>query len=348
MPRKNRAIKVRSQHQSNPSAEPEPEVQLQESNTSTQSQSDSYEEDLGPEAQLRESQIILQAYPDPDVMGPKPEVESPTALIEESQELLENQEETLSTYVSPQEVGSSTEEDDVEDEVRNAQDSSDEDRQNFGQRQEETLGAEINRSESGSQMELNDEDGPLHMASNEVSHDPSQHLSKTQAVQSQESDPDDLDRGGEPPLFFRNELLRKRSQGSTHHVVSSNKNLPARFETEPTLQNLNSDTEDRPESTESTPSSLASQYHKVTEMVRTDTTRIMRSSRRERIRIEVLKRDPETRTLREKEEDLEDHETVLIDLIGDLTSDLKKTRNELKRVGRMYRKSLADFQQVPE
>lgn len=352
MPPKNRAIKVRSLHQSNSSTKSEPEVGLRESETSTQSQSNSYEEDLGPEAQLRESQIILQACPDTDVMGPEPEVGSPTALIEEPQELLENQEETLSTYVSPQEAGSSTEEDDVEVEVEvevgNAQDSSDEDRQNFGQRQGETLGADINRSKSGSQMELEDEDGPVHMASNEVSHDPSQYPSKTQAVQSQESDPDDLDRGGEPPLFFRNGVFRKTSQGSTHHVVNPNISPPARFDTGPALQNLYSDTEDRPESTESTPPSLASQYPKFTEMVRTETTRIMRSSRRERVRIEVLKRDPETRTLREKEEDLEDHETVLIDLIGELTSDLKKTRNELKRAGRMYRRSLADFQQGPE
>ncbi|TEY28228.1 hypothetical protein BOTCAL_1046g00020 [Botryotinia calthae] len=287
-------------------------------------------------------------------MGPKPEVGSPTAFIEESQDSLENQKETLSTYVSSRKTGSSTEEDNIEVEVENAQNSSDEDRQNFGQRQEETLDAEINRSRSGPQRELDVKDDPLHMESNKVSQDSIQdcpkHSSPPQAVQSQESDPDDLDRGGKAPLFFRNEVFRKTSQGSTHHVVNPNRNPPARSDTESALQNCQSNTENEPESTESTPPSLASQYHKVetTQMVRTETTKITRSSQREKIRIEVLKREPETRTLREKKEDLEDHETVLIDLIGDLTVDLKKTRNELKRVGRMYRKSLTGFQQGPE
>ncbi|TGO57963.1 hypothetical protein BCON_0060g00370 [Botryotinia convoluta] len=358
MPRKKQAVETKHLPKSKSRTESEAEAQLRESQKSIQSQYDSNEEDLGPEAQLRESQMSTQSYSDTDAVGPEPKVRSPIALIEESQDLSQNQEEALSTYVSSQEAESPTRDGDVEAEVESARASSDEDLQNFGRRQEEPLATEIQTSRTGAQMELDVEDDPLHMSSNEVSRDfvqdTPQHLSQNQAIQSEESDSDaslDLDKGGEPPGLFRKELSRKISQGSAHHVANSNMNSPAQSDVEFALQNLHSNTENRPESTESAPPSPAPKYHKVetTEMVRTETTRIIRSFQQEKTRIEtVLKPDPEIHTLRKKEEELEDHETMLSILIDELMIELKKTRGELKRISRRYRKALADFQKASD
>ncbi|KAF7871989.1 uncharacterized protein EAF02_009094 [Botrytis sinoallii] len=347
MPRKNRAVKPKSEHQSNSPAEPEPEAQLRESQISTQSQSDSYEEDLGPESQLRESQISTQSYSDSDAVGPEPRVKSPVALIEESHDLLENQEPTLSTYVSPQELAHQTKIDEIEAEWERAPASSDQAAQNYRPRQERSLATEIQTSRSGAQMELDVEDDPLNVSSNEVSQNlfqyPPMHLSQNQAVRSEGSDSDALDKGGELQELFRKGLLRDISQGSCYRIVNPSMKPPGQFDREPASQNLHSNTESRPKS--AAPPSPAPKYHKVetTEMVRSETTRITRGFQQEKTRIEtVLKRDPDIHTLREKEEKLEDHETMLSNLIDELMIELKKTRGELRKISRRYRKALVD------
>ncbi|THV46892.1 hypothetical protein BGAL_0352g00130 [Botrytis galanthina] len=358
MPRKNRAVKPKSEHQSNPSTEPEPEAQLRESQISTQSQSDSYEEDLGPEAQLRESQISTQSYSDSDAVGPEPKVGSPIAFMEEVLDLLENEEETLPTYVSPQELAHQAKIDAIEAEWESAPASNDQAAQNYGPRREKSLATEIQTSRSGDQMELDVEDEPLHVSSNEEPQnpfeDPPMHASQTEAIQSEESDSDaslDLDKGGEPAGLFRDKVSRRISRVSVDHAANPSVRSPGRFDSEPALQNLHSNTESRPESAEFAPPSPAPKYHKVeiTKMVRSETTRIIRGFQQGKIRIEtVLKPDPGIHTLREKEEELEDHETMLSNLIDDLMIELKKTRGELKRISRRYRKALADFQKASD
>ncbi|KAF7922072.1 uncharacterized protein EAE98_008283 [Botrytis deweyae] len=352
MPRKNLAVKPKSEHQSNSPAEPEPEAQLRESQISTQSQSDSYEEDLGPEAQLRESQISTQSYSDSDAVGPEPRVKSPVALIEESHDLLENQEPTLSTYVSPQELAHQTKIDEIEAEWERAPASSDQAAQNYGPRQESSLATEIQTSRSGAQMELDVEDEPLHVSSNEVSQNlfqyPPMHLSQNQAVRSEKSDSDALDEGGELQEIARKELLRDLSQ-RYYRIVNPSMKPPGQFDPEPASQNLHSNTKSRPKSAALL--SPAPKYQKVetTEMVRSETTRITRGFQQEKTRIEtVLKRDPDIHTLREKEEKLEDHETMLSNLIDDLTIELKKTRGELKKISRSYRKALVDSEKASD
>ncbi|TGO24083.1 hypothetical protein BPAE_0112g00010, partial [Botrytis paeoniae] len=322
-------VGAKSVPQSKFQSEPEPQAQLRESQTSTQSQSDFFKEELGPEAQLRESQISTQSYSDSDAVGPGPRVGPPAVSIDENfQNSAHNQQETPSTYVSSQGLGSPTEDEGVEAAVESARASSDEDAQNHGQRQEEPLATKIQTSRSGAQMELDVEDDPLHMSSNEVSQnlfqDPPTHLSQNQAVQSQESDSDaslDLDKVGKPVWLATDELFWKTIHGSTHHIANPNINPPAQSDPEPALQNLHSNTENRPESTESASSSSVSQYQKV------QTTEM---------------------TLREKEEKLEDHETMLSNLIDELMIELKKIRGELKRISRRYRKALADLEKASD
>ncbi|KAF5877175.1 uncharacterized protein Bfra_001538 [Botrytis fragariae] len=355
MPRKNRAVKAKSEHQSISPTEPEPEAQLRESQMSTQSQSCFNEEDLGPEVQLRESQMSTRSCSDTDAAGPESEIGSLAALIKESHDYFKNQEETLSTCVSTQEAKSPTKDDDVEAEAESARASSDEDTQNHGRRQEEPLATGIQTSRTGAQMELNVEDDPLHMSSDEVSRnpfqDPPMHLSQNQHIQSGESDPDDLDKGGKPAWFAENKLYWKTVHESTHLVADPTMSPPDKSDPEPALPNLHSNTEKRPESTKSASSSPAPQYQKVhtTEMVRSETTRIIRSFQQEKIRIETaLKSDSDLSTLREREEKLEDHETILSNLIDELMIELKKTRGELKRISRRYGKALADFEKASD
>ncbi|TGO81156.1 hypothetical protein BPOR_1313g00020 [Botrytis porri] len=286
----------------------------------------------------------------------------------------------MSTYISTQEAESRIGDDDVWAEVESARELSDGDLKDSGQRQEEPLAAGFQTLISGAQVEWEIEDDPLHTEIIEVARDSVQDRmqpSQTEAIQSddsdpddldrggrsmwlarnevspkisQESDPDDLDRGGSPPEFLRNELYRKKVHEPTHHVANPTMKPPGQSDPEPASRTLHSNTENRPESTESetqsaSPSS-APQYHKVqtTEMVRSETTRIIRSFQQENIRIEtVLKPDPDIHTLREKEEKLEDHELMLSNLIDELMIDLKKTRGELKGISRKYRKALGDF-----
>ncbi|KAF7953476.1 uncharacterized protein EAE97_000875 [Botrytis byssoidea] len=386
MPRKNRAAKPKSEPQSNSPTESEPGAQLCESQTSTQSQSDSYEEDLGPEAQLRESQISTQSCSDSDAVGAEPKVGSPVALIEEVHDILEKQEEALSTYVSPQELASPTRNDELETEGESAPALSDQAAQNYGSRQENSLATEIKTSRSGARMELDVGDDPLHMSSAEEPQnpflDPPMHAAQTEAIQSEESDSDaslDLNGGGKPMWFARNEVLRKTSresgsdvsldlnkggepsglfkdkgsrktsQGSVNRITNPSTKPPGQFDLESASQNLHSNTESRAESAESAPPSPAAKYYKVetTEMVRSETTRIIRGFQQEKIRIEtVLKPDPEIHTLRKKEEELEDHEMMLSTLIDELMIELKKTRGEFKKISRRYRRALADSEKA--
>ncbi|TGO35989.1 hypothetical protein BHYA_0138g00020 [Botrytis hyacinthi] len=337
MPGKNRAVEPKSEHQSKSPTEPEPEGQLRESQTSTQSQSDSYEEDLGPEAQLRESQISTQSYSDSDAAGTEPKVGSRITLIEEVHDLLESQEESLSTYVSPQELAHKTRIAEIEAEWESARASSDQAAQNDGPRQEKSLATEIQTSRSGAQTELDVEDDSLHMSSAEEPEnpfeDPPMYASATEAIQSEESDSDaslDLDEGGQPAGLFRGELSRKTSQGPVNRVANPSMNRAAQSDPEPALQNLHSNTK-KLESAESALPSPAPKYHKVetTEMVRSETTRIIRGFQQEKTRIEtVLKPDSGIHTLRKKEEELEDHETMLSNLIDELMIELKKTREK--------------------
>ncbi|TGO14475.1 hypothetical protein BTUL_0052g00130 [Botrytis tulipae] len=368
MPRKNRAAKPRSEPQSNSPTEPEPEAQLRESQKSTQSQSDSYKEDLEPEAQLRESQISTQPYSDSEAVGAEPKVGSPIASIEEVHDLLVKQEEALATDVSPQELASSTKIDEVQAEWESAPVLSDQAAQNYGPRQEKSLASEIQTSRSGAQMELDVEDDPLHMSSAEEPQnpfeDPPMCASQGEVIQIEESDSDaslDLDKGGKPVWFARNEVSRKTrresdcdasldlnkggepsslsrdkgsrktSKGSINRIANPSTKPPGEFDLESASQNLHSNTESRPESAESAPPSPAAKYHKVetTEMVRSETTMIIRGFQQEKTRIEtVLKPDPEIHTLRKKEEELEDHEMMLSNLIDELMIELKKTREK--------------------
>ncbi|KAF7900071.1 hypothetical protein EAF00_004407 [Botryotinia globosa] len=364
MPRKNRAAKPRSEPQSNSPTEPEPEAQLLESQTSTQSFSDS------------------------DTVGAEPKVGSPIALIEEVHDLLENQEEALSTYVSPQELVPPTKIDEIEAEWESARASSDQAAQNDRPRQEKSLATEIQTSRSGAQMELDVEDDLLHMSSAEEPQnpfaDPPMHAPQTEAIHSEESDSDasldlnkggkpmwsarnevsrktsresdydvslDLNKGGERPGLFGDKLSRKTSQGSVNRIANQSAKPPGEFDLESASQNLHSNTKSRTESTESVLPSPASKYHKVetTEMVRSETTRIIRGFQQEKIHIEkVLKAEPEIHTLRKKEEELEEHEMMLSNLIDELMIELKKTRVDFKRISWRYRRALADLEKASD
>ncbi|KAF7955599.1 hypothetical protein EAE96_004525 [Botrytis aclada] len=355
MPRKNRAAKPKSENQSNAPIEPEPEAQLRESQISTQSQSDSLKEDMGPETQLRESQTSTQSFSGTDAVGPEPRMGSPTASVEEFQDSLQNQEDTLPNYVASQGLGSPMEDDGLQAGWESAPPwtgtLSDEDRQTHGQRQEERLATEIQTSRSGSQMELDVEDDPLHMSSNKVSpdlsHDSSQHPSRTRSVRGEESDSNaslDLKKGGKLPRLSREQKLQFLRGESFYNVADPGINPLAQSDDEPALQKHHSNTGERPESTEPASSSSVPQYQKVqtTEVVRSETTRIIRSFHQEKIRIEKeLKEDFSLQNLRQREKRLEVHETALSNLIDELMVDLKKTRGQLKKISRRYREPLA-------
>ncbi|TGO43888.1 hypothetical protein BOTNAR_1123g00020 [Botryotinia narcissicola] len=363
MQRKNRAVRPKSEPQSNSPTEREPEALLRESQISTQSQSYFHEEDLGPEARLRESQISTQSYSDSDAVGADPKVGSPIALIEKVHDLLENQEEALATYISPQKLASSTRNDELETKGESASASNDQAAQNYGLRQEESLATKIQTSRLGAQIELDVEDDPLHMSSNEEPQnpflDPPMHAAQTEAIHSEESDSDaslDLNKGGKPMWCARNDISRKTSRESDSDVsLDLNKegepsdllkDKGSRKTSQGSVNRIANQSTKPPES--ALPSPAAKCYKvETTEMVRSETTRIIRGFQQENIRIEtVLKPDPEIHTLRKKEEELEDHEMMLSTLVDELMSELKKTRGEFKKISRRNRRALADFEKA--